>query len=400
MPSEQVLHKNQNTGVTHPDRSNTRASASHAIPQTTILSDILSHLVRFPTISDDGAANLEAMDWVEQQLATLPLHITRLERNGHPNLIATTRKTKNPKVWLAAHMDVVSGSPEAFKPFMQGGQLHGRGTHDMKSAIAIYIALLQKLGQSLKEYDLGLMLTSDEEIGGFDGVKWLLDEHGYRGDIAIIPDSGGSWAMEMSAKGVSWWKVTAAGLSAHAGRVWHGENAIDKIVAFIDNVRTHIIPEPCGTPDHQHNTLNFATITGGASTNQVPDEASAQLDIRFTADTSIDTIKAWMHEAAMAVPGAHAKMLLAEAPYRVKEDERIDDFRRIVREVTGHDVTPVNSHGSSDARHFAVHDIPTINVGPTASGFHVPDEWIDIDDLARFYEVIRQYVEDWAKCTV
>src|SRR5580700_6626796 len=107
-----------------------------------ILTDHLTHLVSFPTITKDQSTNRAAIDWIEQQLTGLPLHIRRLENHGFPILIATTKNTKNPKLWLAGHIDVVAAPPDSFKPRVVDGKLHGRGTHDMKFAIAAFITLV------------------------------------------------------------------------------------------------------------------------------------------------------------------------------------------------------------------------------------------------------------------
>jgi succinyl-diaminopimelate desuccinylase len=365
---------------------------------TKTITDLLSHLVRMPTVTSNAATNRAALDWVEEQLAGLPLRVKRYEQNGHPSLVATTRQsTKQPRLWLCGHLDVVHGSPAMFKPRIENGRLHGRGVHDMKFAIAVFIAVLQQFGPRLRGFDLGLMITTDEEIGGYDGVKWLLGQRGYRGDAAIMPDSGGSWEIEMGSKGIMWWELTATGRSAHASRPWEGDNAIDKIMRFVAHVRGHLEPEPCGDPGHQHTTINFASLNAGSATNQVPDAATARLDIRFTPNLSISDITAWMEQAAVAVPGVEAKVVLADPPYLVKQNGAVALFEHLTQEITGHGLKPAVAHGSSDARHFARHDIPTVNVSITGSGFHVPDEWIDIDDLGRYYDIIRRFIEEWCK---
>jgi succinyl-diaminopimelate desuccinylase len=361
------------------------------------LTELLSHLIRFPTVTADHATTRAAIDWVEDQLSGLPLHIERYTSNRYPSLVATTRNTKKPKLWLAAHIDVVPGKPADFKPVVRNRQLHGRGAHDMKSALALFIALLKDLGDDLPQYDLGLMVTADEEVGGYHGVKWLIEEHGYRGQLALMPDSGGSWEMEMGSKGIMWWELTATGKAAHASRTWEGSNAIDKIVAFVSHIRTHLPTEPCSDNSHQHATVNFATIQAGEATNQVPDSATTRLDIRFPPNLTLEDIQSWFDEAATAVPGVHAKPVLADPPYEVKHNGPVTAFRQLIREVTGHDVTLTTAHGSSDARHFARHNISTINVCSTGSGFHVPDEWIDLADLTRFYEIVRRFVDTWGK---
>jgi succinyl-diaminopimelate desuccinylase len=371
-------------------------------PITKTLTDLLSHLVRMPTLTEDHATNRAALDWVEQQLTGLPLHIERLEHKGYPSLVATTTGVKDPKhprLWLSAHLDVVPGPPTAFKPTIKNGRLYGRGTHDMKVGIAVFIALLQELGANLAHYDLGLMITSDEEIGGANGVRWLLNDRGYRGQAAYMPDSGANWSIEMGAKGVIWLEATATGRAAHASRPWNGLSAIDQLYRFVEHIRTHLKPEPCDDPAHAHTTLNFGTITGGSVPNQVADTATARIDIRVTPDTGLSTIRSWINEAAAATPGIRTKFLLADPPYLVRDQEPLNLIQRLTTEVTGYTPTATVAHGSSDARFFAAHHIPTITMSPLGSGFHVPEEWIDIDGLTDYYEVTRRFVHQWCRPT-
>jgi succinyl-diaminopimelate desuccinylase len=366
---------------------------------TKTIVELLSHLVRFPTITRDHATNRAALDWVEQQLHGLPLRVKHIDNHGTASLVATTPAVKNPKhprLWLAAHMDVVPGAASTFNPVVRGGKLYGRGAFDMKFAIAVYIALFKQLGADLAKYDLGLMITTDEEVGGETGVRWLLDQ-GFRGEAVYNPDSGGSWLIEVGAKGILWWEITATGSSAHASRPWEGVNAIDNLIRFVDNVRSHLASEPCGDPAHWHTTLNFGMIQGGAAANQVPDSATARLDIRLTPDNSIAEIASWIDAAKQAVPGVKAKALLSYAPYRIPDTAPVKLLKDIATEVTGHTPADTFSHGTSDARHFAAHGIPTVTVSPTGGGYHAPGEWVDIEDLGRFYEVTRRFIDAWTK---
>jgi succinyl-diaminopimelate desuccinylase len=362
------------------------------------LTEVLSRLIGFPTITNDHTTNRAALDWVEDRLVGLPLHIKRYEHNGYPSLVATTTKSKTPKMWLVAHIDVVTSAPAGFKAVLSDGRLYGRGAHDMKFALASFIVLLEELGQDLANYDLGLMVTSDEEVGGFDGVKWLVNQQGYdAAGTALVPDSGGNWHMEAGAKGIMWWELEATGKSAHASRTWDGINAIDEITKFVTSMRSHVPTEPCGDPLHQHSTVNLSSLVSGGATNQVPGFATARLDIRYTPDLSSKTIASWTEEAHALVPNVKAKMLLEDGPYKIRNEGPITLYQKIVKDVTGHGVTFSTSHGSSDARHFAQVGVPTINVCPTGSGFHVPNEWIDIADLEKFHEINRRFTDVWAR---
>ncbi|HEY2004510.1 MAG TPA: M20 family metallopeptidase [Candidatus Saccharimonadia bacterium] len=367
---------------------------------TNILTDLLTHLVRFPTVSDDSSTNRAALDWVEEQLSSLPLKIQRLENHGTPALIATTpaaRNPKSPKLWLLAHMDVVGGEPSDFVASVRNGRLHGRGTHDMKFAIACFIALLQELGSNLKHYDLGLMITTDEEIGGTHGARWLVQDLGYRGEAVFVPDSSTPWKMEVSAKGIARLELTATGQAAHASRPWQGVNAIDELMRFADHLRTFVPAEPCGDPHHYHSTINLSMISGGVAVNQVPGTAKAQVDIRFTPKTSIDDINSWIIESQAAVPSVSASVINTSAPCQIPANAAGELYKALALEVADVEVTDHHAHGGSDARWFAWKGIPIVNVGVTGSGYHTSPEWVDLADLARYYEVFRRFVNDWTR---
>jgi acetylornithine deacetylase/succinyl-diaminopimelate desuccinylase-like protein len=52
----------------------------------------------------------------------------------------------------------------------------------------------------------------------------------------------------------------------------------------------------------------------------------------------------------------------------------------------------VSSYGGSDARFFAQRDIPTIIIEPHGDGRHAPDEWIEADDLEKYYRLMERWL--------
>ncbi|QQR53194.1 M20/M25/M40 family metallo-hydrolase [bacterium] len=363
------------------------------------ITTLLEHLVRMPTISGDLATNSAALDWVEAQLTNLPLQIKRLEYNGVPTLIATTIAVTNPKaprLWLAGHMDVVPGDPDVFNPKLNGNRLYGRGTSDMKSALAVFIYTLQQLGSSLHQYDLGLMITSDEEVGGFDGARWLV-ESGYRGQAMILPDGGTNWDIELKAKGIIWYQITATGTSAHASRLWLGDNAIGKLTQFLAAVADLYPAEPCSDPDHAHSTMNIGTIAGGTAANQVAERAIAHIDIRLVPGELISTRHQEITDLANAFPGIEITRLVAEPAFELRSDGALQLFADIAAQITGHKLSSTLSHASSDARHFVAAGIQVITTRSTGGDHHSDQEWIDLDDLTIYYQILRRFIEEWAK---
>jgi succinyl-diaminopimelate desuccinylase len=338
------------------------------------------------------------LDWIQEQLSELPLTFTSITHGGISNLVATTPAVKNhhqPKLWLAGHIDVVPGTPQEFTPVVKDGRLYGRGVFDMKYATAIYIDLLKKLGDDLAGYDLGLMLVSDEEVGGQHGAGHLTGL-GYAGTAMLLPECGTSWSLETGGKGVTWWTATAAGHSGHAARPWNGTNAISRLTKFLTDLSVHFPTEPCHDPNHLHNTINIGTISGGAATNQIPGLAEATIDIRLMPNQSIDDMQTLLEHVANNTPGVKIERSMCDPAFTLPSDGPAELFEKITNEITGRKLGRTFAHASSDSRYFAAKGVQVITVPTTGGGQHSPEEWIDLADLDKYAQIIHRFVTEWA----
>jgi len=113
------------------------------------IEDVLKKLIRFKTVSSNHKENEACLRWVQAQIKRLPVLAKIIRSHSFTSLVITTQQTKAPALWLAAHIDVVPGSPEVFIPKKQGNRLYGRGAFDMKFAVSCYIKLLKELGRDL-----------------------------------------------------------------------------------------------------------------------------------------------------------------------------------------------------------------------------------------------------------
>jgi succinyl-diaminopimelate desuccinylase len=378
--------------------SKTITRPAHSITAHTDLVTLLSHLVRFPTVSSDLATNRAALDWIKYQLRHLPLHVHDSIRNGVPSLVLTTQPTQHPKVLLMAHMDVVPGGPELFELRQENGRLYGRGVFDMKLAIAEYMKLFLELGDRLADYDLGMMITCDEELSGEDGVGHLV-RAGWRADVVINPDAGSDWDIERAAKGKLYYRVESRGDSGHGSRPWAYRNAIVQLMAFLQDYRGHFATEPCGDAAHPHDTLTIGTIKGGTVHNQVPDYAEAELDIRvMPGENGVQNLKNLAYETAARYEGI---TLVGESLSPVFETDPENEYIRLmehlITSVTGRKPRYVLSHGATDSRYFAGLGIPFILTRPKGGGQHAVDEWVDAKGVEQFYDIIRAFVEQAGK---
>lgn len=356
------------------------------------LEQILRILIQFKTVTVDQKQNEECLRWIQRAVKNLPVYTKFIFKNSFPSLVITTKKTKSPIVWLVAHIDVVPGSSRVFMPKKQGDRLLGRGTFDMKFAAACYIKLLQELGDELSKYNLGVMLTTDEEVGGKNGVKALLGQ-GYRSKLAFLPDGGQDWQIEKAAKGVLQLNVIARGTSAHGSRTWIGKNAIVSLIDFLDMVRNIFPKEPCGNDLHWHSTCNVGTIAGGKAINQIPDLASAQLDIRFPTAKEGSLILQKIQRLQRKSPAIRVSIREHEGSYTQNLSlPAVQQFSRIAKEKYGITTSFCFSHGTSDGRFFARKNIPVIMVRPSGGDHHSENEWIDLKNLERFYGVLKDFI--------
>jgi acetylornithine deacetylase/succinyl-diaminopimelate desuccinylase-like protein len=105
---------------------------------------------------------------------------------------------------LLAHTDVVEAkkedwSPE-FDPFKfteKDGYYYGRGTSDDKAQASIWTANLIRYKQEgyKPDRDLIVALTADEEGGGYNGVRWLIENHKDLIDADYALNEGGGGEM-------------------------------------------------------------------------------------------------------------------------------------------------------------------------------------------------------------
>lgn len=117
----------------------------------------LEKLITFKTISSDKQKNKAAINWIKQELKSLPVHIHEYQSNGFASLVVTTQSNKSPKLWLIAHVDVVGGDDYMFQLKKQNDAFNGRGVLDMKFAIACYIQLFKKYAKEI--YQINVCIT-------------------------------------------------------------------------------------------------------------------------------------------------------------------------------------------------------------------------------------------------
>lgn len=352
---------------------------------------ILTKLVSFPTIAGDTAALEACLDYVHEHLNDSGLTVTRHRSDGVPSLVATTRAGMRSKVLLQAHLDVVPAPAKLYRLHDTGERLTGRGVFDMKFAAASFLAAAKTLQDRNKGLDYSIMFTCDEEVGSQNGTRYLLEEEGYRADICLLPDGSMDWALEERAKGAWFVSVRADGQTAHGSRPWEGDDAIHKLLNFLQAARRLFSASATASFEP---SMVVSDLRGGSAINQVPDAATAMLDVRFPDSESKTRLEAELYALAAEYGVILATHTLLDATRLDTKLPLVQEWRDVVCEVTGREaVATSDSLGGSDAHHFIRHGIAPIVTRPRGGSPHSSQEWVHKQDVHDFYRCVVAYLE-------
>ena len=189
----------------------------------------LKKIVSFPTLSTDLETNLLLFEYLKT-LINPQAQIKTIINGNAAILIASYQDDKNSDLAYLVHSDVVSAGDDQFKMKVDQDHLIGRGTSDMKYSIPVGVALLNELIAKKSELSFALVVTSDEEIGGFGGADYLAKKANFRPTAIIVPDGGNNFDFIDKSKGVCQLLIKAKGVPAHASTPWEGDNALVKLV--------------------------------------------------------------------------------------------------------------------------------------------------------------------------
>ncbi len=162
------------------------------------------------------------------------------------NILARIKGKKRGKpVILLGHVDVVPANADEwdFDPFggeLRDGYIYGRGTVDMKAqTICQLLAFIQIHKEGVvPERDIIFLATCDEEVGGQNGVEYMLNEVEELKSASFVLSEGGCIIEEdghlhaqvsVAEKKLSQFMIKATGIGGH-GSMPHKNNANEKII--------------------------------------------------------------------------------------------------------------------------------------------------------------------------
>ena len=369
---------------------------------------LTQELIRRPSVTpaDEGA-----MDIVQRTLEGLGFACKRMRFGEIENLYARYG-TARPNLCFAGHTDVVpvgdaqAWSREAFAAEIVDGMLIGRGSVDMKSAVAAFAAAAGKaIAAGQVKGSLSFLITGDEEGVATHGTKMVVEALKAQGEIldhCIVgePSSAETFGdmIKIGRRGsINTW-ITVDGRQGHVAYPHRAANPIPVLIDLLAKLQNHVLDE--GYTGFQPSNLEVTTVdVANGATNVIPAQAKARLNIRFNPSHKGAELAAWIEaEAAKAAEscGGTIKVepVVSGEAFLTEPGAFTDVVAAAVQDVSGSAPELSTTGGTSDAR-FIRDLCPVVELGLVGKTMHAVDERApvqEIRDLQRVYErVIERY---------
>ena len=276
---------------------------------------------------------------------------------------------------------------------------YGRGSSDMKSGVAAFVAAAVELASQLQRGPgLRMVITAGEETG-CQGAFELAKQDGVLGQVGalIVGEPTGNFPY-VGHKGAFWLRAHTKGVTAHGSMPEHGVNAIYKAA------RALVVLEQFqfGVAQHQHlglSSLNVGNITGGLNINSVPDAACIGIDIRTTPNVDHVALRARLQREL----GDDVELETLLDVGSVFTDPAAPWIQSVFDTLTpylGSRPEPRTATYFTDAAALnqVYRDPPTIILGPGEPQMaHQTDEYCLIDRVAQAQAVYRDLIQQWCR---
>lgn len=356
--------------------------------------ELTKKLISIPSVSSDQDSCNAVFDIIVELFSkTKDIFIDRETHNGVHSLIIKNFDGQYADICFNGHIDVVPPQAEDQRtPVEREWMLFGRGAWDMKDGIAIITLLMLELCKPwMTNKKIMLMLSADEEIGGNNGVWYLVDQW-YCADIVLIPDWGSRHEVVIAEKWIINLTLTATWKAGHSSTPRLYENAIEKLILAYNAIKARIeTTELYEEPDHRWCSVQLTTITGWQAANMIPAHASWTLNIRYTQSTSYERIIKRIDEiikelwSLQYTEEIHWWLLFTDPKHRV-----VKKYQSIAEQILWN-IALVKEHGASDGRFFAEQWAVVILHRPTNFDIHWPEERTTIADLEAIYEIYKEF---------
>ena len=363
--------------------------------------DLSLQLLRQPSVTPEDHTCQTIM---ADRLSKIGFNIENMRFEDVDNLWAR-RGTETPVFCFAGHTDVVpTGKLDAwesdpFKPEIRDGKLYGRGSADMKTALAAMVVASERFVEKHPNHkgSIAFLITSDEEGPSINGtvkvvetlearnekLTWcLVGEPSSTNTLGDIVKNGrrGSLNANLTVKGKQ-------------GHVAYPHLAINPI-----HTAANAIAELCETVWDNGNeyfpatTFQISNINSGTgATNVVPGTLNTLFNFRYSTEVTAEQLKT----RTLEILDRHGveydiQWTLSGLPFLTPVGELVNAARTAILNVTGTETELSTSGGTSDGRFIAPTGAQVLELGVLNATIHQINEHVNIDELEPLAEIYEQ----------
>lgn len=366
--------------------------------------DLSKQLIERASITPDDAG---CQKIIAEKLAALGFKNEHL-RFGDTDNLWSRFGTAAPLFVFAGHTDVVppgniaDWSYEPFVPTIVDGKLYGRGSADMKTAIAAMVVAVERFLSARKSVNgsIAFLITSDEEGTARDGTIKVVDTLESRNekiDFCIVGESTSASTvcdtMKNGRRGSLGAKLTVRGVQGHIAYPDRAVNPIHKAVCALNELCARKWDD--GNEFFSPTTMQFSNIhSGTGADNVIPGSLEALFNFRFSSAVTDEFLRTEV-ENVFKKHGVDYQIewRLSGKPFLTQPGNLTDAVRAAVKEIVGIECQFSTTGGTSDARFIAPTGAQVIELGLVNETIHRVNEHVqtaDIDTLSSVYERVLE----------
>jgi succinyl-diaminopimelate desuccinylase len=366
--------------------------------------ELSQQLIQKPSVTpnDEGC-----LDLLAERLTTIGFTTEYLPFEDVSN--AWIRKgSEDPLFVFAGHTDVVPTGPEdkwshpPFAAIVENGQLHGRGSADMKTAIAAMVIAVEEFIEENPNHkgSIGFLLTSDEEGPAVNGtvkvVEYLQSNH-VNIDYCLVGEPSSTNkvgdVIKNGRRGSLCAHITVIGKQGHVAYPHLADNPIHSLSDLLSELTA--IEWDQGNDHFPATTFQISNVQAGTGAeNVIPATAEASFNLRFSTEITADEIKQRIEQVIQRKNINHElTWRLSGNPFLTPEGKLVDACQHAIKIIAGRETELSTGGGTSDGRFIAPTGAEVVELGVINATIHQIDEHTDIEELNQLKDIYKEVIK-------
>lgn len=328
-----------------------------------------------------------------------------IKRNETSNqILSKTFNEKGLHICFCGHIDVVPAGngwdSEPFCPIIKDDLIIARGTQDMKSGVAAFLHAIKQFSQNdIKNIrKISVILTSDEEGDGKDGVIMVLDELNIRNDLpdmCIVAEPtcekefGDS--IKVGRRGSIHANIKILGTQGHAAYPAKCVNPVHLGASFLSKIAGFDLDN--GNEFFEPSKIVITNVNAGiGASNVTPSEFKIMLNVRNSPLTSKQDLKEFLEQNLKNL-NYELEINQSSEPFYTNANSILVKNLKLALENKGFKNPSLNAKGgTSDARLFAKYGVLVCELGVVNDKIHAINESVPFSEVCALSDVFLEFL--------